>query len=71
MADNKKYKLNKSLKDEQLPDDEVVKHKDFKTLRYNYEKVTKRPDVPLYKRPIAFIVLVVVILLLLLLMGEL
>lgn len=68
---DKKYKINKNLKDDQLSEEEILKHKSFSKLRSKYDKVTKRPQTPLYKNPIAFIVLVIVILILLLLFGEL
>lgn len=68
---DKKYKINKSLNDDQLSDEEIIKQKDFKKLSANYDKITKRPQTPLYKNPIAFIVFVIVILILLLLFGEL
>lgn len=65
-----KYKLNKSGTDNLPSNEEIESTKDFSRLRANYDKVTKRPKVPLYKNPIAFIVLVIVILILLILMGE-
>jgi len=68
---NKKYKINKLLNENQPSDEEILKHKDFKKLSANYDKITKRPKMPLYKNPIAFIILVIVILILLFLFGEL
>lgn len=65
-----KYKLNKSEKDNSPSNEELEAAKDFSRLRANYDSVTKRPKVPLYKNPIAFIALVIIILILLMLMGE-
>jgi len=66
-----KYKLNKD-KIESIPSNEEIEaSKNFSRLKANYDSVTKRPKVPLYKNPIAFIVLVIVILILLMLTGDL
>ncbi len=42
-------------------DDEIGKHKDFSKLRGNYESVTTRSRVPLYKNKKAFLVLVLIV----------
>ncbi len=65
-----KYKLNKDIKDSIPSNEEIDSTKDFSRLRANYDSVTKRPKVPLYKNPIAFIVLVIIIIILLLLTGD-
>lgn len=66
-----KYKLNKNDKDNSPSQEEIEATKDFARLRANYDKVTKRPTVPLYKNPIAFIALVIIIIILLILTGDL
>lgn len=66
-----KYKLNKSSNDSIPSNEEIEASKNFGRLRANYDSVTKRPKVPLYKNPIAFIVLVIVIIILLMLTGDL
>lgn len=66
-----KYKLNKESLDSVPTHEEIESSKDFGRLRANYDSVTKRPKVPLYKNPIAFIVLVIVIIILLMLTGDL
>ncbi len=66
-----KYKLNKDEKDNSPSNEEIEAAKDFARLRANYDNVTKRPRVPLYKNPIAFIALVIIIIILLLLTGDL
>jgi hypothetical protein len=65
-----KYKLNTDPNENIPSQEEIDATKDFGRLRANYDKVTKRPTVPLYKNPIAFFVLVIVIIILLLLTGE-
>lgn len=65
-----KYKLNKDSSDSVPTHEEIESSKDFGRLRANYDSVTKRPKVPLYKNPIAFIVLVIVIIILLMLTGD-
>ncbi len=65
----KKYKINRS-KDENIPsDEEIFKYKDFGSLKYNYDKITKPPK-PLYKDPKAFLFLVVIIIIAWLLSSE-
>lgn len=66
-----KYKINKNLTDQVPSDAEIDASKDFARLRANYDSVTKRPKVPLYKNPIAFFILVIIIIILLLLTGDL
>jgi hypothetical protein len=65
-----KYKLNKNIPDSIPSNEEIDSFKDFSRLRANYDSVTKRPKVPLYKNPIAFIVLVIIIIILLMLTGD-
>lgn len=65
-----KYKLNKNISDSIPSNEEIDSFKDFSRLRANYDSVTKRPKVPLYKNPIAFIVLVIIIIILLMLTGD-
>lgn len=65
-----KYKLDKNPSDSLPSNEEIEASKDFGRLRANYDSVTKRPKVPLYKNPIAFIILVIVILILLILTGD-
>lgn len=66
-----KYKLNKNLTDQIPSDAEIESTKDFGRLTANYDRVTKRPKVPLYKNPIAFFILVIIIIILLMLTGDL
>jgi hypothetical protein len=66
-----KYKLNKNLSGQVPTDADIEASKDFARLHANYDKVTKRPKVPLYKNPIAFFILVIIIIILLLLTGDL
>jgi hypothetical protein len=65
-----KYKLNKDNSDTIPSNEEIDSTKDFSRLRANYDSVTKRPKVPLYKNPITFIILVIVIIILLMLTGD-
>jgi hypothetical protein len=68
----KKYKLdNEASGADGLNDKDINKHKDFKKLMANYEKVTdplyKRP---LYKNPKIFIALLLILLIIYLLLAE-
>jgi hypothetical protein len=65
-----KYKLNKEKLDSIPSNEEIESSKDFGRLRANYDSITKRPKVPLYKNPNAFIILVIVIIILLMLTGD-
>lgn len=65
----KKYRLIKEGRP--LTAEEIESVKNFESLTQQYQKLTRRPTVPLYKNPWAFIALVIIILLLLLLTGEL
>ena len=56
------YKVNKDNK-EQLPNKETIeKYKDFSRLSHEYERMTKRPKVPLYKDKKMFLVLLLIVL---------
>ncbi|MEZ4739662.1 MAG: hypothetical protein R2818_10020 [Flavobacteriales bacterium] len=47
----------------QPTDKEIERLKDPKRLLYNYEKAVRRPQVPIYKDPKAFLVLLLIVLL--------
>lgn len=56
------YKVNKDNK-ETLPDKETIeKYKDFSQLTHEYDRLTKRPKVPLYKDKKMFLVLLLIVL---------
>ena len=58
----KKYKINKTKK-ARISEKEILKYKNFNRLSHAYQKMTKRPRIPLYKNPKAFLVLVIIALL--------
>ncbi|MGB1104143.1 MAG: hypothetical protein ACPG21_11000 [Crocinitomicaceae bacterium] len=56
------YKINKDNK-EQLPDQATIeKYKDFSRLSHEYDRLTKRPKVPLYRDKKMFLVLLLIVL---------
>lgn len=66
----KRYKLVKKHS-APLSEEEIMKLKSFTDLTQSYQRATRRPTVPIYKKPWAFIALVIIILLALILSGEL
>ncbi len=63
----RKYKVNRE-QPIKLPSKEVIeKHKDFSRLTHDYDKIVKRPKVPLYKDKRMFFVLLFVALMAILL----
>lgn len=69
----KKYKLdNEDRGADKLDDKDINKHKDFKKLMANYEKVTNPLyKTPLYKNPKILITLLLILIILYLLFAEL
>lgn len=65
----KRYRLVKKHRSE-LSEQDIAKLKSFRGLTQSYQRATRRPTVPIYKKPWAFIALVIIILLLLLITGE-
>ena len=58
----RKYKINRTT-EQQLPSKETIeKYKDFSRLSHEYDRLTKRPKVPLYKDKRMFLVLLLIVL---------
>ena len=56
----RKYKVHNDSK-KKIPSEEMIaKHKDFKGLRMQYDEVTKRPHLPLYKNKRMFLLLLLI-----------
>ena len=63
----RKYKVNREQTVKTPPKEVIEKYKDFSRLTHEYDKVVKRPKVPLYRDRRMFFVLLLVALLALLL----
>ena len=58
----KKYKINRT-KEQDLPSKKTIeKYKDFASLSHEYDKLVRRPKVPLYKDKKMFLVLLLIVL---------
>lgn len=58
----KEFKINRD-KEPKLPSKETMaKYKDYSRLSHEYDRLTKRPKVPLYKDKRMFIVLLIILL---------
>lgn len=58
----REYKINRD-KELELPSKETMeKYKDFSRLSHEYDKLTKRPKVPIYKDKKMFLVLLLIVL---------
>jgi hypothetical protein len=58
----RKFNVNKSA-EKKLPSKETIqKYKDFPSLSHEYQNLTQRPKVPLYKNKKMFLVLLLIVL---------
>lgn len=58
----RKYKINRTS-EQKLPSKETIeKYKDFSRLSHEYDRLTKRPKVPLYKDKRMFLILLLIVL---------
>jgi hypothetical protein len=58
----RKYKVNRTG-EQKLPSKETIeKYKDFSRLSHEYDRLTKRPKVPLYKDKRMFLILLLIVL---------
>lgn len=58
----REYKINRT-KEKELPGRDVIeKYKDFSRLSHEYDRLTKRPKVPIYKDKKMFLVLLLIVL---------
>jgi hypothetical protein len=63
------FKINNEKKE--LSKKDIEKHKDFSRVRHDYERLTKRGKVPLYRDPKTFLLLFLIgIILLLLFLAD-
>ncbi len=58
----KKYKVNRTGEPGLPSKERIGKHKDFAKLSHEYDKLVKRPKVPLYKDKKMFLVLLLIVL---------
>ncbi|MDA7803258.1 hypothetical protein N8987_01610 [Crocinitomix sp.] len=58
----KKYKINRDQETEVPSKESIAKYKDFTHLSHEYDRLTKRPKVPLYKDKRMFLVLLIILL---------
>ena len=59
----KKYKINRDNKVDLPSKKTVEKYKNFSQLSHEYDRLTKRPKVPLYKDKKMFLILLLIVLL--------
>ena len=59
----RKFEVNKDNKQSLPTKEEMAKYKDFARLSHEYDKVVKRPKLPLYKDKRMFLLLLLIILL--------
>ncbi|MCH2234572.1 MAG: hypothetical protein MK078_09990 [Crocinitomicaceae bacterium] len=59
----RKFEVNKDSKQKLPTKEEMAKYKDFGRLSHEYDKLVKRPKVPLYKDKRMFLLLLIIILL--------
>ncbi len=57
----KKYKINKGPKKTfKISKSDIQRHKNFNKLMLQYDEVTKRPEIPLYKNKKLFLFLIII-----------
>ncbi|MFT5821986.1 MAG: hypothetical protein ACI8ZM_003242 [Crocinitomix sp.] len=56
------YKVNRTKKPKVPSKETIEKYKDFASLSHEYDKMVKRPKVPLYKDKKMFLVLLLILL---------
>ncbi|NOQ74778.1 MAG: hypothetical protein GQ574_22380 [Crocinitomix sp.] len=61
------YKVNRTKKPKVPSKETIEKYKDFTSLSHEYDKMVKRPKVPLYKDKKMFLVLLLIVLIAILL----
>lgn len=59
----RKFEVDKDKKQKLPTKEDMEKYKDFSRLSHEYDKVVKRPKVPLYKNKKMFLILLLVVLL--------
>ena len=59
----RKFEVDKDKKQKLPTKEDMAKYKDFSRLSHEYDKVVKRPKVPLYKNKKMFLILLLVVLL--------
>lgn len=59
-----KYKINRDQPPKAPTKEQMDKYKDFSRLTANYDSVTKRPKLPLYKNKKLFLVVLLLLLIL-------
>ena len=58
----KEYKINKDQAPKVPSSETIAKYKNFRHLSHEYDRLTKRPRVPIYKDKKAFLVLLLIVL---------
>lgn len=66
----RKFSVNREKKEIEPTDEQIKRHKDFSRLHHNYEKLTKRSKVPIFKDPKLYLLIVLIGIILFLILFE-
>lgn len=56
----RKFSINRKKKDLEPTDEQIKRQKDFSRLHHDYERLTKRGKLPIYRDPKLYLLLVLI-----------